>query len=87
MEPLLQVLVANLRYTAAALKGPLREELLTQVRSQERGDLPDRAFAALSAEASDLLGEIGLLLQPPVETLADNFFGESPLPISALDRS
>ncbi|KAK5656404.1 hypothetical protein OQA88_4785 [Cercophora sp. LCS_1] len=42
--------------------------------SSERGSLPDAKFAALSSEAGDLLEEINLLLTPPVEKIADNFF-------------
>lgn len=74
MEPLLTELIANLRQTTAALKGPLRETLLVQLTSSERGDLPDPQFAALASEAGNLLEELNLLLTPPVEKIADNFF-------------
>jgi len=76
MEPLLNVLIANLRYTAEALRGPLREQLLAQATAPERKELPDQTFVALAGEAQNLLDEVNLLLQPPVETIADNFFGK-----------
>jgi hypothetical protein len=75
---LLQVQNANLRQTADALRkpGPLRDELLRQINSSERGEVPDKRFAALSAESMDLLEEIRYMLLPPVDCVAESFFGK-----------
>ena len=73
MEPLLNVLIANLRYTAAALRGPLASELQDELFHSK--NLPNKKLTALAGEAENLLDEIGLLIQPSVELLADNFLG------------
>jgi hypothetical protein len=78
MEPLLNLLIANLRYTAAALQGPLASELHREFHNSRK--LPDKKLTALTGEAENLLDEIGLLIQPPVELLADNFLGMYPRP-------
>lgn len=73
MESLLNILIANLRYTAAQLRGPLHEELQAAIFDPEK--LPDKKLSALAGEAEDLLEQISLLIQPSVSLLADNFLG------------
>src|SRR5438034_3518407 len=68
MEPLLNVLIANLRYTAAALRGPLASELQDELFHSK--NLPNKKLTALAGEAENLLDEIGLLIQPSVELLS-----------------
>lgn len=73
MEPLLNLLISNLRYTALQLHGPLHKELQAAIFDPER--LPDKKITALAGEAEELLDQISLLIQPSVSLLADNFLG------------
>jgi hypothetical protein len=73
MESLLTVLITTLRYTTDQLRGPLHKELRAAIFDPER--LPDKKITALASEVENLLEEIGLLIQPPVSLLADNFLG------------
>ena len=86
MESLLELLQAqnaNLRQTADALRklGAMRDELLKQITSSERGELPDERFAALSAESMDPLEEIRYMLLPPVDCVAESFFEPTTHPL------
>jgi hypothetical protein len=73
MEPLLNLLISNLRYTTLQLRGPLHKELQAAIFDPER--LPDKKITALAGEAEELLDHISLLIQPSVFLLADSFLG------------
>jgi hypothetical protein len=73
MEPLLNLLIENLRNAVDALRGPLESELHSEFHDSAK--LPDKKLAVLAGEVENLLDELSLLIQPPVELLADNFLG------------
>ena len=84
----LSKLIQDLKVSLKALNDEgVAKEL--QVALHGSKQLPDKATAALAAEAVDLMGELDLLLEPGHMILADHFLGVSLSPTWRLlrDRS
>lgn len=73
IEGTLGRVIKSLEETRNVLQGECRAELMTRLHNSET--LPDRKLYELSGEATQLLHEVELLLEPRPMILANYFLG------------